>query len=928
MADEQSRYSRLAQITKLINTNLELSEALEHVVTAISEEIVQCDSVGIYLPQGDGTFRGYVGKPETIAGMTLDMHVIDPEQDPLAKEVIDTNETIYIPDTSQDDRPDKRAIEAFKISSLLVAPLSYEDELYGLAFLFDYGIPMNLTPDEIESIQAYINMAAVAIRNANDLTRKEALIADKQLLLDVTRQLSLCSSIKEALDCCFHYLGRVLKNDNAAAHFLDPIAEKQIKPTSLSEHSDWNEEKWKETHAALQVNFKDDPLYQEVIYNKQSIMIPDVTVDPRANQEACKFFEIKGLYILPLIAVGEVLGTISIANLDQEGYIYPANAIQLAESIVDATAPVLFNLIYMEKQELIIQDRTSELREKNDELVKAIRELRQISREKDLILNSAGEGIFGMNLNGEITFSNPSATQMLGYDDENELVGLSFRKIFNWDQSENQTFSLECEESHRRSEQILSRGNGDKFPAECVITPQREEDTVVGYVVTFKDITSRKQMEEKIKYHAYYDSVTNIPNRMLFQDRLNQALTYASLQESSVAVLYLDLDRFKKINDTFGHTFGDSILRMVASRLQEAIPTEATVSRQGGDEFIILLPSVENVEEVETITKEIMKIFHAPFVVQGQEMAVKTSIGISIYPDHGTSAEVLVKHADVAMYKAKDLSGNQFQLYNSSLEDYSIENIQLENDLFKALNHDDEFILYYQPKLDLRTTSIIGFEALIRWNHPKLGMLSPKQFIPLAEETGLIIDLGQWVIRESCKQMKKWYDLGYTDVAVSANLSPQQFNQEDLVEMVSQILKETQLPPENLELELTENLIIYNTKKTLRTIQELKELGIKISIDDFGTGYSSLGYLKDFPVDTLKIDKTFIDDITTNSNNAAITNTIITLARSLNLNVIAEGVESKEQADYLNKHDCHLIQGYFFSPPLSVPTIQEKFLNV
>ncbi|TGB01990.1 sensor domain-containing phosphodiesterase [Halobacillus salinus] len=928
MADEQSRYSRLAQITKLINTKLDLREVLRHVVTAISEEIVQCDSVGIYLPQEDGTYRGYVGKPETINGMTLDMHVVDPEQDRLAKEVIETGETVYIPDTSKDDRPDRRAIEAFKISSLLVAPLKYENHLYGLAFLFDYGIPMNLNESEVESIQAYINMAAVAIRNANNLSRKEILISEKQLLLNVTRELSLSSSIREALDICFQNVGEVLGNHNIAAHFLDPLAERQIKPSNLSANSVWTEEAWKKEHEQLKVNFRDDALFQDVLKKKESVLIPDVFEDPRPDSDVCRHFNIKGLYMLPLISMGDVLGTIAVADFDGSHSNYSKSAMQLAESIVDATAPVLSNLIYMERQELIIQERTFEVRKKKEELEEAFTDLKQVSKEKELILDSAGEGIFGMDLDGNITFSNLSAKRILGYQITEDVRGNSLYEVFNVTQEDEESshpFIQDGMQFHKRLERTFAKKDGTTFPAEYMITPQQIDQQIVGYVITFKDITARKQMEEKIKYHAYYDSVTNIPNRTLFQDRLNQALAYAETQERSLAVLFLDLDRFKQINDTFGHSFGDSVLKLVADRLGAVLPKEATVSRQSGDEFVILLPSVEHLEEAIAYTEEIIKIFIAPFHIHNQEITIKSSIGISMYPDHGLNGEQLVKHADAAMYRAKERTGNQYQVYSDDIDTDSLMKIKLENELFKALEREEGFVLHYQPKVDMRTQEVMGMEALVRWEHPSYGLLPPREFIALAEETGAITKLGRWVLKEACRKRKEWYDLGFKAMVMSVNLSPQQLSQRNLVETVSGILEDTGLKPELLELELTENLIIHNTKQTVATIADLKRLGVQISIDDFGTGYSSLAYLKDLPVDTLKIDKSFIDDIT---NNSAITDTIISLAKNLHLHVIAEGVETKEQAQCLHKKGCHLIQGYYFSPPIPADAFLDRISTI
>ncbi|MFC7062887.1 EAL domain-containing protein [Halobacillus seohaensis] len=926
IANEQTRYSRLAQITKLINTKLELKEVLEHVVTAISEEIVRCDSVGIYLPQEDGTYRGFVGKPELINGLSLDMHVVDTEYDHLAKEVIESKKAIYIPDTSRDNRPDPRAIEAFGIKSLLVLPMEYEKEMYGLVFLFDYGQPMNLTKSEIESIKAYVNMAAVAVRNSKNLTRKESLIADKQLLLNVTRELSMCSTLQEVMDKCFQYIGEVLDNPNIGSHIIDPVAQRHFNPTSLSKDSDWSEEEWKNTHSHLAVDFNKDLVFQEVISTKQSIFIADTLSDPRPNHEACRRFGIKGMYIIPMIATGNVLGTIAIVNLNERDQKYPKSAMQLAESIADATAPVLSNLLFIEKQELIISERTSELTEKNSELEHVIKEVKQIGHERELILNSAGEGIFGLDLEGTITFCNPSATHILGYEHESELIGYSCQNIFEdclSDQSGLFSPNLRDGKDKGAEDEYFHKKDRSRFPVEFVITPQIENRETIGYVVTFKDITTRKQMEEKIKYHAYYDSVTNLPNRVLFQDRLHQALNYSESYGSSLGVLFLDLDRFKKINDTFGHTFGDQVLRKISDRLIRKLPKETTVSRQGGDEFIILLPSIQSKQEATDWAREVLQVFADPFHINQQEVAVKTSLGVSIFPENGMNPEQLIKHADAAMYKAKQLSGNRFQLYSPSQEERGIENVELENDLYKALRN-DELNVVYQPKFNSKTNMIIGLEALLRWNRPNKGVVRPQEFIPLAEETGLIIPIGEWILRKSCEQTKFWHNQGFPHLSVSVNLSPQQFNQEDLVNKVQLILTETQLPAASLELELTENLIIHNTEKTLAVIHNLKELGVKISIDDFGTGYSSLAYLKNFPVDTLKIDKTFIDGLPDNPNNAAITNTVITLANSLQLEVIAEGVEKEEQLNYLTDHGCHLIQGFYYCRPLKPEDVIER----
>ena len=355
MFKEQTRYSRLANITKVINMKLDLREVLEQVTIAISEEIVQCNSVGIYLPQEDGSFKGYTGKPEYLNGWTLDKHVIDTDFDLLAKEVIETKKTIYIPDTSKDDRPDPRAVEGFQIKSLLVLPISFEDELFGLVFLFDFGTPMNLTEDEIQTVEAYVNMAAVAIQNANNSTHQQHLIKEKQLLLDVTRDLSMCSSIQESIDKSFFYLAQALNNDNIGIHLLDPIAENSIKPAKLSKDSDWTEDDWLKMHDKIKNDESNDLVIQEVFETRQAIHIPNVYADERPNHYLCQQFGIKGLLMFPIVSLGEILGQISVVNLSEKEIFFSETELQLAQSIIDTTAATISNLLYMEKQEVIIK---------------------------------------------------------------------------------------------------------------------------------------------------------------------------------------------------------------------------------------------------------------------------------------------------------------------------------------------------------------------------------------------------------------------------------------------------------------------------------------------------------------------------------------------------------------------------------------------
>jgi diguanylate cyclase (GGDEF)-like protein/PAS domain S-box-containing protein len=656
---------------------------------------------------------------------------------------------------------------------------------------------------------------------------------------------------------------------------------------------------------------------QEVIRTKKPLLIPDVFIDERPNHDVCTNFGIKGMFMLPLISMGEVLGALAIVELKEKGLTFPESDIQLAQSIADATASTLSNLLYVEKQEVIIEERTSEIRVKNNELERVVLKLESLSREKELILNSAGEGIFGLDLDGKITFCNPASEFMLGYE-TGELIGKSYRIIF--ERNKMQSIS-----AYSEGNQKFIKKDNSSFSVEYVISLIKDEDSILGEVVTFKDITERKQLEEEIKYLAYFDSLTDLPNRVLLNDRLKQGLCDAKINGQKIAVLYLDLDRFKLINDSLGHSYGDLLLRDVAKRLSVSVPKDAIVSRQGGDEFTIILPNILSEKDVLKVVEQVTESFSKPFYLKGNEVYIKTSIGISLFPNDGDTAEVLIKNADAAMYKSKEISGTSFHFFKSEMNNRNLESIKLENALYKALDQ-DELVIYYQPQIDSKTNTIIGAEALLRWNHPTEGMISPVTFIPIAEETGLIVPIGRWVLKNACKQLKEWHTRGHSYMSLSVNLSGRQFEENNLVSMIKSTLAEIDLAPEFLHIELTENQIIKNTDITIKKMKQLKRLGVNIAIDDFGTGYSSLGYLKNFPIDALKIDKSFIQDIVKDDDNAAITNTIITLAQNLNLDVIAEGVETKEQLEFLWSKKCYIMQGFYFSKPIKAEELTKKYL--
>jgi diguanylate cyclase (GGDEF)-like protein len=424
---------------------------------------------------------------------------------------------------------------------------------------------------------------------------------------------------------------------------------------------------------------------------------------------------------------------------------------------------------------------------------------------------------------------------------------------------------------------------------------------------------------------AYHDALTGLPNRPLFVDRLIVALAQANRLEQKLAVFFLDLDRFKDINDSLGHSAGDSLLKAVAERVRTCVREGDTVARFGGDEYTLLIPRMERVEDAAKIAEKIIETLKIPFVINGQELFVTTSIGISVFPHDGVDPETLVRNADTAMYRAKEQGRDTYQLYAPAMNARALERLALENMLRRALRQ-KELTLHYQPLIDLATGSITGVEALVRWRHPELGLLLPAHFVSTAELSGLIIPMGDWVLRTACRQTVAWNKRLGMELTVAVNLSARQFLQPDLTSQVRKALQETGLAPELLELEITESNAMQNAENTIRTLRELKAEGVRISMDDFGTGYSSLNYLKRFPIDTLKLDQSFVRDIATDATDAAIASAVIAMAHSLDLRVIAEGVETAEQLAFLRERGCDTIQGFYFSAPFAAEEL-EPFVN-
>lgn len=496
-------------------------------------------------------------------------------------------------------------------------------------------------------------------------------------------------------------------------------------------------------------------------------------------------------------------------------------------------------------------------------------------------------------------------------EDDRDIMAFAIQHTY----STRKEYTVECRIQTSRKETIWT---------ESKINPIVDElGNVSKLLFVTRDITDRKQSEELIHHLAYHDALTDLPNRRMYTQHLSREIMQAKRFQSNLAVLFLDLDRFKDVNDSFGHDVGDLLLVEAANRLKACLRPTDVVARLGGDEFTVLLSQLADREEAAALANQIMEALQRPFILQDHSFNVSCSIGIALYPQDGDNADDLLKRADTALYTVKSRGKNGYDFFDPTMEAKSLERILMENELRKAIEQ-EQFQIYYQPKIDIATDTLTGMEALVRWVHPELGVIPPNRFIPIAEETGMIIALGEWILRQACRQNKIWHDQGYL-LKVSVNLSARQIYQKDLVEMIKQILAETELAAEWLELEITESIFVKMEEATA-VLQQIRDIGIHISIDDFGTGYSSFSYIKSLPVDTIKIDASFIRDIHHNQESQAIVKAIVTIAQSLNMNVIAEGIELNDQAAALQQNGCDHGQGYLFSRPLATDDF-ERYLR-
>lgn len=580
--------------------------------------------------------------------------------------------------------------------------------------------------------------------------------------------------------------------------------------------------------------------------------------------------------------------------------------------------------------EQLVKERTEDLSNINASLLQEIDQRKrtelELFKQKQLAivtLQSIGDAVITTNMQSEVTYLNPVAEKMTGWS-KSEALGRPILEVFRILNESTRKLApnpVDVVLAHHKTcglanHTLLIAKSGAEYAIEDSAAPICDQDgNVLGVVLVFHDVSNARQMAQKMTYLAEHDYLTDLPNRLLLTDRITQAISAAKRRHSKLAILFIDIDHFKRVNDTLGHEIGDQLLKVLSKRIQLCIRASDTLSRQGGDEFVVLLPELHEDAVPAEIAQKILLAIKNPINIATHELYITASIGIAVYPDDGESVDVLTRHADAAMYHAKNSGRNNYQFFTQEMSERVEAQLMMETGLQKAISN-NELQLFYQAKVSIKTGKIIGAEALVRWLHPQWGMMMPDRFIKIAEDSGLIKGIGHWVLREACTQNKKWQDAGLSKIPIAINVSVVELHHAQFTQEITKVLLQTGLQPNHLELEVTETVAIQSELKVIQDLNKLKEMGVRLSVDDFGTGYSSLSYLKLLPVNTIKIDKSFIRDIQIDVNDAAIVTAIIKMSQSLGLTVIAEGVENQAQLDFLKSHGCDEMQGYLFSQPL------------
>ena len=554
---------------------------------------------------------------------------------------------------------------------------------------------------------------------------------------------------------------------------------------------------------------------------------------------------------------------------------------------------------------------------------KAIEDMLFTEKERaQVTLNSIGDAVVSTDATGRVGYLNSAAERLTGWS-SGDAIDRPLPEVLNIVDATTRIAADDAsavvrqeKTGHVRTNCVLIRRDGAELLIEDSTAPIHDrEGRVTGAVIVFRDVTEARAVSGRLTHFSRHDILTDLPNRTLLEDRIGQAFAMASRRGTRLALLFVDLDRFKHVNDSLGHAIGDALLKSVAARLLACLRATDTVSRWGGDEFVVVLTQLDEADTAAVSAAKIITAVSAPYALAGHVLDISASIGIGIWPDDAAGVDELISAADAAMYKAKAHGGNNYQFFTSQLNDQAIARRSLEDSLRQALQR-QELTLYYQPKNNLETSRVIGIEALVRWQHSTRGLLAPDQFVTIAEECGLMMPIGRWILREACRQARAWHEAGFTPIPIAVNVSAAEFRSKGFVDGVAIVLRETELAAPYLELEVTESVLMEDTQSTTAVLSALKDMGVRIAIDDFGTGYSSLSYLSRFPIDTLKIDRSFVGGITAAGHDATIINAVIGLGRSLNQHVVAEGVETEQQLALLRRQQCVEGQGYYFSPPI------------
>ncbi|HVE72144.1 MAG TPA: EAL domain-containing protein [Thermoanaerobaculia bacterium] len=645
------------------------------------------------------------------------------------------------------------------------------------------------------------------------------------------------------------------------------------------------------------------PLLLCTLTNGAPVVFRTVVADPRVNREHLRnVHRIEAGICIPVPGRETPFGLLTVYS-DSDRH-FAADEIDFLKAVADLAGAVILNADTEQARKQAEEDRV-----KSEDRFRAL-------------VENAAEGIALIDTRGQVLYGGPSTQRVLGYED---LGGMNLLDLMH----------PEDVETARRNLRMLVATEGNELACELRLRNDSGEwrwiegtyknllfnRAVRAIVINYRDVTERKLAEETLEHLAYRDTLTDLPNRFLFHDRLEHAIEQARRRMSGVAVMYVDLDRFKVVNDTLGHSAGDRLLQVVARRLRDVLRGDDTIARLGGDEFAVIVPEISRGEDAGSIGRKLIGALRDPIIVDGHELHVSASAGISLYPSDGMDVETLLKHADAALYRAKDLGRNTVQLFASSMNARYTERLELELSLHRALDH-NELTLVYQPLCDRETRSVRCFEALVRWNRPGHGTVSPVEFIRLAEETRFILPMGDWILRTACAQLQEWRQTGLSGFHMSVNLSPHQLAQPQFIHFVHDTLEQYDLEPADLELEITEGAALQNLEWTLSVLDQLRTLGVRIAVDDFGTGQSSLVYLKRLPLTTLKIDREFLRDVQRDAGDAAIFDAIVQLGHSLGLYVIAEGIETLEDRRLVEAHGCDGMQGYYFGKPMGAREVR------